>query len=166
MIDTEDENRWIELGETKAWNWQQGTMLQWLLGSQSKVIWNDRQNEQFVCCVYDVDTGEMNTLSRTVYHVSPEGIWGLSTDWSRIQHIRPGYGYVGIDDPNRDEQTPEDSGIWLVNMVTGESEFILSIAYMFEFQGDHPREARHYFNHIQWYTEWFAIPVSTSVTAF
>src|SRR4051794_14980982 len=33
MIDLQDGDRWIELGESRAWNWQQGCMLQWLPGS-------------------------------------------------------------------------------------------------------------------------------------
>ena len=30
LIDLEDGNRWKPLAETTAWNWQQGTMLQWV----------------------------------------------------------------------------------------------------------------------------------------
>src|SRR5690349_17033719 len=41
MVDLESGDRWIPLGETRAWNWQQGTMLQWLPGSKTEVIWND-----------------------------------------------------------------------------------------------------------------------------
>jgi len=37
--DLQDGDRWIELGETRAWNWQQGCMLQWLPGSKSEIIW-------------------------------------------------------------------------------------------------------------------------------
>src|SRR3712207_3747101 len=42
MVDLEDGDRWIELGESHAWNWQQGCMLQWVPGSKSEIIWNDR----------------------------------------------------------------------------------------------------------------------------
>src|SRR5262245_22416198 len=30
MVDLEDGDRWIEFGSTRAWNWQQGCMLQWV----------------------------------------------------------------------------------------------------------------------------------------
>ena len=43
MIDLEDNDRWIELGSSRAWGWQQGCMLQWRPGSKSEVIWNDRE---------------------------------------------------------------------------------------------------------------------------
>ena len=33
MVDTQDGDRWIDLGGSNAWNWQQGCMLQWIPGS-------------------------------------------------------------------------------------------------------------------------------------
>jgi hypothetical protein len=42
MIDLQDEDRWTELGTSVAWGWQQGCMLQFIPGSASEVIWNDR----------------------------------------------------------------------------------------------------------------------------
>jgi hypothetical protein len=38
MIDLGDNNRWTELGASRAWCWQQGCMLQWLPGSRSEVV--------------------------------------------------------------------------------------------------------------------------------
>src|ERR1700744_1932666 len=38
MVDLQNHDRWTELGETKAWCWQQGCMLQWLPGTQSEII--------------------------------------------------------------------------------------------------------------------------------
>src|SRR5262245_35961075 len=54
MIDTRDRDRWIELGESRAWSWQQGCMLQWRPGSRTEVLWNDRQEDQLVCHLLDV----------------------------------------------------------------------------------------------------------------
>lgn len=42
MVDLQDKDKWIPLGKSNAWCWQQGCMLQWIPGSESKVIWNDR----------------------------------------------------------------------------------------------------------------------------
>ena len=47
MVDLEKGDRWIELGESRAWDWQQGCMLQWLPGSKTEVLWNDRQGQRF-----------------------------------------------------------------------------------------------------------------------
>jgi hypothetical protein len=48
MVALHDHDCWIPLGKTKAWCWQQGCMLQWIPGSESKVIWNDREQDRFV----------------------------------------------------------------------------------------------------------------------
>ncbi len=38
MVDLKDGDRWLELGETRAWNWQQTCMLQFIPGSQTDII--------------------------------------------------------------------------------------------------------------------------------
>ena len=73
MVDIEDHDRWIDLGQSSAWNWQQGCMLQWLPGSTSKVLWNDRSADRFVCHILDVKTRESQTIPHPVYSVSPDG---------------------------------------------------------------------------------------------
>ena len=67
MVDLEDGDRWIELGESSAWNWQQGCMLQWLPGSASEIIWNDRQDGQFVSRILDVKSVKGRTIPSPIY---------------------------------------------------------------------------------------------------
>ena len=130
MIDLEKENRWTELGTSVAWGWQQGCMLQFIPGSASKVIWNDRQGDQFVSHIKDILTDEQKTLPFPIYTLSPDGRTALSVDFERINDLRPGYGYAGIPDPNRDVLAPENAGIYRCDLVTGEKELIISIADM------------------------------------
>ncbi len=56
MVDTQNEDQWIELGDSRAWGWQQGCMLQWIPGTQHEVIWNDRQGDRFVSHILNVET--------------------------------------------------------------------------------------------------------------
>src|SRR5690606_54619 len=72
MVDLQENDRWINLGESRAWNWQQGCMLQWLPGSDSTILWNDRVEDRFVCHLMDVTTREVRTLPHPVYSVSPD----------------------------------------------------------------------------------------------
>ena len=64
MIDTQRDDQWIPLGQSKAWGWQQGCMLQWRPQSPSEIVWNDRQDDQHVSRILDVETQEMRTLPR------------------------------------------------------------------------------------------------------
>jgi len=150
MVDLQDSDKWIELGETHAWCWQQGCMLQWLPGSDSKIIWNDREGDHFVSHILDVQTGKRRTVPFPVYTISPDGRTAYFPDFSRINEMRPGYGYAGFDDPNRDVLAPDDSGIWRGDLETGKYELIISLADMAAVP--HPNgslaEFKHYFNHL------------------
>ncbi len=128
MVDLKDGDRWVELGESRAWCWQQGCMLQWLPGSASEVIWNDQEGDRFVCHILDVHTRRKRTIPAPIYTVSPDGRWAVTPDFRRINHCRPGYGYAGLPDPNRAVNAPEDAGIWLVNLQTGEHKLVISLA--------------------------------------
>lgn len=152
MIDLEDGNRWIELGESRAWCWQQGCMLQWRPGSETEVLWNDREGDRFVCRIHDIKTGETRTMPRGVYHASPDGKWGLSLDWRRVQEMRPGYGYPGLADPNSDDLAPKDVGVWRVDLETGEDKLLFNIADISVYPKPVEPAAKHYFNHIEWDT--------------
>ncbi|MBX3450963.1 MAG: hypothetical protein KF777_15460 [Planctomycetaceae bacterium] len=150
MVDLEDGDRWIDLGETTAWNWQQGCMLQWLPRTKSTVLWNERGDGNFVCRILDVATGQSRVIPHAIYAVSPDGKTGITTDFRRIADVRPGYGYAGFPDPRGDELAPEKSGIWRVDLESGEATLIVSVAQIAalgEIPNPHP-EAKHYFNHL------------------
>jgi hypothetical protein len=154
MIDLQDSDRWIPLAETSAWNWQQGCMLQWLPGSDREVIYNDRQGDRYVSVILDVRSGRKRTLPAPIYALSPDGRWAVTTDFRRLAHTRPGYGYNGIPDPNRDAPAPEDAGIWHVDLRTGQTRLIISIAQIARTPSPPPHPqldwtgATHWFNHL------------------
>lgn len=150
MIDLDEGDHWIELGQSDAWGWQQGCMLQWVPGSNNEVIWNDRESDRYVSRIKNVETGEVKTLPRAVYALSPDGKWAVTADFARIQALRPGYGYQGIADPCRNEKAPEKSGIWRVSMETGEAELIFSLAEAaaIPFQDGSLAERWNWFNHL------------------
>ena len=95
MIDLADGNRWIDLGQSRAWCWQQGCMLQWRPGSDREVVWNDRDGDGYVSRVLDVETRKMRTLPRPIGTLSPDGKLALCEDYSRIWNFRAGYGLCG-----------------------------------------------------------------------
>ena len=150
MVDLHDGDRWIDLGESRAWGWQQGCMLQWRPESATEVMWNDRDDDHFVCRILDVDTGKQRTIQRAIYTVSPDGQTGLSLDFERVQDMRPGYGYPGVPDPNADLLRPLDAGIYAVDLESGDNRLILSIADIAAIPFAHAdlSKAKHYVNHL------------------
>jgi hypothetical protein len=150
MVDLEDYDRWIELGESRAWNWQQGSMLQWLPGSNSEIIWNDRQGNRFVSHILDVKTGKKRTLSAPVYALAPDARWAVAPDFRRLNDTRPGYGYAGLPDPNQHLLAPEDAGIWRLNLRSGKQQLILSFAQAVKITDPSAdwTGAKHWFNHL------------------
>jgi hypothetical protein len=150
MVDLEDNDRWIELGDSRAWCWQQGCMLQWRPGSQAEVLWNDRRGDRFVCHILNVKTREKRTIPYPIYAVSPCGKWAVSPDFRRVNDMRPGYGYAGLPDPNKDKPAPEDSGLFRTDLETGEQTLLLSLVQISEIPFDKYdlTGAKHYFNHL------------------
>ncbi|HTD92768.1 MAG TPA: hypothetical protein VK644_03105, partial [Chitinophagaceae bacterium] len=45
IIDLENKNQWTTIGYTTAWNWQQGCRLEWIPGSRTEIIWDDRAED-------------------------------------------------------------------------------------------------------------------------
>jgi hypothetical protein len=150
MIDLHNDDRWIELAETTAWCWQQGCMLQWLPGSKSEVIFNDREGDHYVSRILDVKSGKKRTLPGPIYAVSPDAKWAIAPDFRRLADQRPGYGYNGIPDPNRDVLAPDNAGIWKMDLRTGERKLIVTFAAAVAVPN--PRAdwtgAKHWFNHL------------------
>lgn len=155
MVDLADGDRWIPLGTCRAWNWQQGCMLQWRPGSATQVLWNDRRDGRFVCVLHDVRTGEERILPRPAYHVSPDGRQAVGLDFARVNDMRPGYGYAGIPDANRAVPAPADSGIYRMDLDTGAVAPLLSIAELAGRLGEGESQPtdRHWVNHLQWNTD-------------
>jgi hypothetical protein len=155
MVDLENGDEWVELGDSRAWCWQQGCMLQWIPDSRSKIVWNDRQGNGFVSHILDVRGRSKRTLPHPFYTISPNGRTAVAPDFRRVNDMRPGYGYAGLPDPHADELTPKDSGIFRLDLETGRQELIISIADIARFgkiPGD-PKDAKHYFNHLLFNTD-------------
>ncbi len=160
MVDLQSDNaegqpRWIELGESRAWGWQQGCMLQWVPGSSEEILWNDRitsdrDGEQYITRLLNVKTKKVRTLPRAIYTVSPDGKFAMCADFARIDNMRLGYGYKGGSDPFVDQKAPEKGGIYRMDLATGESELVVSLNDIAQMphRGQSVADKWHYFNHL------------------
>ena len=151
MIDLFDNCKWIKLGESRAWGWQQGCMLQFIPGSADEVLWNDREGGQLVCRIMNIKTLKQRTIPWAVYAVSPDGKWAVTLDYGRLEDMDPGYGYAGISDPDADVLAPGHSGIWKVDLKSGEGKLIVSLAQVVAIPNPLDTsftEAKHYFEQL------------------
>jgi PAS domain-containing protein len=149
MVDLADGDRWLDLGGSRAWSWQQGCMLQWRPGSAHEILWNDRDHDRFVTRLLDVATGRLRTLSRAIYTVAPDGRLAFGLDFGRLQRMRPGYGYATDLAPEREDPAPRDAGIWSIDLDSGAERLIVSLAEILGFEPqDSFSGANHWFNHL------------------
>lgn len=130
MVDLESGDEWIELGQSTAWSWQQGCMLQWIPGDSTRVIWNDRDGDAFVSRILDTANpgAGIVTLPRPIFCLTSDGTTAFTIDYARVHDIRSGYGYAGGVDPVANELAPDSNGIWRMDIATGTSTLIYSIA--------------------------------------
>lgn len=140
----------IKLTETKAWNWQQGCMLQWVGPEFNKsIIYNDRINNKFVSVLNNLETKVKTILPMSVYSVHPSGKYALCIDNERHYWFRGGYSYQGIENQSKKLAIDDHDGIWLLNL---ENELLTQIINM----GDllkvkplsHMNGAIHYLEHL------------------
>lgn len=137
------------VGHTRAWNWHQGCMLQWL-GSERKIVYNDFTDGRLVCRINSVDSGGTRTVEAPVSSVSRDGKWGLSYSFPRVNQLMPGYGYVNGHDGSLSDPAPKDSGLIIVDMATGTQKFLFSVAEIAdEMPESSMNDARHFLSHCQ-----------------
>lgn len=113
---------------TRSWNFQQGAMLQWNPANGNEIIFNSFIDGAYRSVVKDIHSGVERILDRPLANVSPDGMWGLSINMSRVYDFRPGYGYCNLKDTLKDQAAPKEDGVFLMDMERGESRQIITYA--------------------------------------
>lgn len=152
MIDLENGNRFIPLDRTAAWSWQQGTMLQWLGSAPGReVIYNGVEDGQYIATIRDIQSGSTRTLPSPIYAVDAAGTRALTLDFDRLDRLRPGYGYNAMPEAHPDDAAPEDSGIYAMDLASGENRLIIPISWAAANEPDERVSPgmHHWFNHLQ-----------------
>ena len=155
MIDTSTK-QYTPVAETTAWNFQQGTMLQWNpLAPEDEIIFNTFSGGQYAGVVLNVHTKEQRLLEQPVTNVDPTGKYALSVNFSRMFDFRPGYGYAQIPDSYAQEPHPSGDGIYRIDLRTGRSELILSLQAIWDFTKDffNGQDHKIMINHINFNTD-------------
>jgi hypothetical protein len=130
FVSLDGEGKFTVFARTKAWNFQQGAMLQWVGDGSGRVFFNEAAPDcrRARGVLLDIESGVRTYTDRGLVDLSDNGQWGLSVDFGRLYDFRPGYGYAIHDDPRQSELHPRDDGVWVCDLATGESKLVVSLA--------------------------------------
>lgn len=87
----EDKSKKI-IGQSNAWNWQQGTRLRWF--SADEVSFNDFNEGKYYNRIVNVNDMTERVIDWPLYDINCDRSLGLSLNFSRLGVLRPGYGYT------------------------------------------------------------------------
>ncbi len=117
--------RFVKISESSAWNFQQGSLMNWLEQDKS-VIFNDFDGKKFVSKVYSLSGSLLSVFDKPIATSSGKTMKGISINFPRIYDFRPGYGYCNIPDKYQDVNSPKEDGIFLLDLKNGESKLLVS----------------------------------------
>lgn len=140
-------NKVIEIAESHAWNWQQGSRLRWMPNNHRCIAFNDFK-DNYYARIINVETKEERCVNYPLYDISSDGKMGLSIDFERLQSKRPGYGYSCrvYDETFIDLRT---EGIYLVNLEINTAEKIVTYSDISSIRGCESLDLRNnYINHL------------------
>lgn len=146
----QSKHEFIKIGETSTWCWQQGCRLRWYPDPQNyQVAYNTFVNDGYGTVIYDLNTKKNIAQIKTpLYDIAIDGNWGVSLNFSRLQRLRPGYGYSSLPDLTIEEDVPDNDGLIFVDMKNGRTKQLFSIKEISKFEPNPTMSgATHYFNH-------------------
>ena len=146
----QNSDKFIKITETKAWNWQQGCMLQWLAPDyDKKIIYNDRIDNRFVTVILDTESGKKDILPMAYYTMSNQGNFVLCIDNERHYWYRGGYSYKGIENLSKKVPLLENDGIWYIDTKTKKKKQIITLKQMIAIKPlSNMKDAVHYVEHL------------------
>lgn len=135
------------VGQTEAWNYQQGSRLQWHPVRETELVFNDVIDRSLVTRVLDVEEGEDRMIDHPVQAVNPNGGAFLSIDYRRLQRNSPGYGYNTVEPAVLSD--PQADGITRVGF-DGSTELLVSLAELRSLAESGVPHSHHYLHHLRY----------------
>jgi hypothetical protein len=118
---------------TAAWNFQQGSRLQWLPGRTDTLAFNAIEDGRAVSVLKNVVTGERSVLPAPIYVFSPDGKVSISPNFTTLAHRWKAYGYPPLEaNPPITDQNAD--GLWQLDIETGKQSLFISTQRAAEFE--------------------------------
>ena len=139
-----------KVGETYAWNYHKGCRLQWL--NDKEVIFNNAVDGKIVSTIVDVETNSTRNLPHpidTAFFSEKEQV-ATTFSYERLQVCMPGYGYPYSDESFMNEKAPSQTGLFLMDLRTGDRELIVPVNILMEKFGEEDADKYyHYVTHTE-----------------
>ena len=143
-------SKFIKFGKTKSWCWQMGSRLRWINKEHNYVAYNAFEKDNYFCNIQDPETS--NIIEKhplPFYDINKDASLGISLNFSRLQRLRPGYGYKNLPDLTEGISAPTDDGIILYNFKSKKQKILVSLSEISKIETDETMDdSEHYFNHI------------------
>lgn len=140
-----------QFAETSTWSWQQASMLQWFPRSPNRlVLYNTLIDGRYGSVLQDaLSTEIVMSYPVPVCATEPSGRWGVSLNFSRLERLRPGYGYSNLPDETMTDLCPLNDGISKIDFETCSHEMLVSLWDIADFETlPSMKDAEHYVNHL------------------
>lgn len=139
LLDTENNYTTRVVDQTRAWNFQQGTMFYWNpQAPDTQFFFNDRDpaTHEVFCVLFDISKG-LNGERVAEYRypdasfgnggVAQHGGWFLGINYGRLARLRPVTGYPGAHDATAGQKGhPDNDGIFKVNTQNKQKSLLVS----------------------------------------
>lgn len=120
------------IAETRAWNLQQGCMLNWAPQERDTILFNDEAEGEIVSVALHLGSGKRRVYERAIESVAPNGRAASCVTYGRLARLRPVVGYAAARDPNPHENHPANDGVHILDLRTGKSRLAVSIRQVYE----------------------------------
>jgi hypothetical protein len=119
---------WVELAKTSAFNWQQGSMLQWKGPDyNTTIIFNEYKEGNYISKEIDITTKVIKEHKRAIYGVVPSGEKSVTINFERCNYTRA-YSYSNQVDKKWKFIKPEEDGVYTFRFKDGEFVKIVNLA--------------------------------------
>jgi len=151
FFDLQGASDFVAVDQTQTWCWQMGCRLQWYPGDPDRLImYNAMVNGQYGSIVQDIRTQKVEwRYASPFYTIDRWGLRALSLNFSRLQRLRPGYGYSNLPDASEGRLAPDNDGIWRIDLISGDRELIIDLRRLATMAPlPSMKNAEHYVNHL------------------
>ena len=142
---------WNCIGISKAFNWQQGAMLQWIGPDfNTRIIFNDQEEDRFISRIFTIKSGNRRKLKYPIYDLHPSGEYALGVYFERHFYTRA-YHYEGIRNDFFDLPIHPDDGILKIDLNSGNASVIIKTSDIAVFGSENINcDVNHWLEHLTW----------------